>query len=41
MWNSRYGKEEVDTAETKEEANYLVKEYQMAYNEGSVYWRRK
>lgn len=37
MVSSKYGHaEEVDSASTKKEANYLVKEYRMAY--GPDFW---
>ncbi len=29
--SSKYGKEEIDTAETLQEAKYLVNEYRLAY----------
>ncbi len=29
--SSRYGKEEIDTAETLQEAKYLVNEYRLAF----------
>jgi hypothetical protein len=31
MASSRYGKEEIDTAQTLQEAKYLVNEYRLAY----------
>ena len=31
MASSRYGKEEIDTAETLQEAKYLLNEYRLAY----------
>jgi hypothetical protein len=31
MASSRYGKEEIDTAETLQEAKYLVNEYRLAF----------
>jgi hypothetical protein len=34
MWNGGYGTEEVDTADTLDEANRLVGEYNMAYGGG-------
>ena len=37
-WTSKYGTETVDEAETKREAEYLVREYNMAFNEGTVYF---
>jgi hypothetical protein len=40
--SSRYGVEQVDTAKTLKEANFLVAEYRMAYgSEFSVYWTKK
>lgn len=38
---SSYGTEELDTAETKEEANYLVKEYVLAFGAGWTIWYTK
>jgi hypothetical protein len=34
MWVSQYGKEEIDNAETREEANKMVDEYNMAFHGG-------
>ncbi len=37
VWKSRYGTEVIEEEiETKKEAVYLQKEYQLAYNEGVV-----
>ena len=36
--SSRYGKEEIDTAETLQQAKYLVNEYRLAYgSEFTIY----
>lgn len=40
MWRSEYGLEEVDTADTLEDARYLVNEYQLAFGIGHVFYRR-
>jgi hypothetical protein len=36
IWLSQYGREEIDTAKTLQEAEYLRAEYQLAYQEGLV-----
>ena len=41
MWRSQYGTEQVDETTTKEDANYLVNQYQLAYGEGRVYKKAK
>ena len=40
IWFSKYGKEEIDTAETKEEAEFLKREYMVAYGEGYIVIKR-
>lgn len=38
MSSSRYGVEEIDTADNREQAEYLVMEYQLSYgNEFTIY----
>jgi len=40
--SSRYGIETIDTADTRQEAEYLVAEYRMAYgSEFSIYIKSK
>lgn len=39
MWNGGYGIEEIDTTDTRVDADYLVGEYQMAY--GGRVWIRE
>lgn len=41
VWESRFGTEVVDEAETKREAEYLKREYQMAFREGRVFIRQR
>jgi hypothetical protein len=41
MWQSQYGTEEVDECDTKKEARDLCAEYQMAYGEGRVFYKRR
>lgn len=36
IWSSQYGKEEIDTADTRKEAEFLKREYLMAYGEGTI-----
>ena len=38
MGNTKFGTEEIDTAENFSEAVYLVDEYTMAYGEGWEIW---
>lgn len=41
-WKNKYnGVETVDEAKTFKEARYLLKEYSLAYNEGSLYISRR
>ena len=37
VWRSNYGVEIVDSANTRKEAQYLIKEYRTAFNEGHVF----
>jgi hypothetical protein len=37
----RGGEEEIDTAETKTETQYLLKEYRLAYGSEWTIWSRK
>lgn len=37
VWRSVYGVEVVDHAPTRKEAEYLVKEYKTAFNDGHVF----
>ena len=37
VWRSKYGVEVVDSVNTRKEAQYLIKEYKTAFNEGHVY----
>jgi hypothetical protein len=42
IWGrSKAGKEKIDQASNKKEANYLVGEYQMAYGKGWTIWAGK
>ena len=41
VWKSRYGVEVVDEAETRKDAEYLKREYQMAFREGRVFVRQR
>ena len=38
---SRFGTEELDTADTRQEANSLVREYKMAFGAGWTIWQKK
>jgi len=40
VWRSCYGVEVVDYADTRKEAEYLIKEYQTAFNDGHVFIKR-
>ena len=40
VWTSQYGREEIDTADTRREAEFLRREYQTAFHEGAVSIRR-
>jgi len=41
MAKSKYGKEEIDTAATRKEAQTLVSEYRMAYGPGWTIWFKR
>lgn len=38
MGESRFGVEEIDTAETREEADYLLGEYRLAFGNDFTIW---
>ena len=40
IYNSSYGAEEIDTADTKVEAICLTKEYQLAFRSNNIYFTR-
>tara|TARA_R100000664_G_C2643478_1_gene67384 strand:- start:125 stop:283 length:159 start_codon:yes stop_codon:yes gene_type:complete len=40
VWRSNYGVEVVDSADTRKEAEYLIKEYKTACNIGQYYIKR-
>ena len=40
VWTSQYGKEVIDTADTKKEAEYLMEEYRIAFGIGSFEIKR-
>ena len=40
IWHSQYGKEEVDSFDTREEAIKMREEYRMAFNEGCIIIKR-
>ena len=40
VWRSVYGSETIDFAYSRAEAEHLIKEYQVAFNEGHVFIKR-
>ena len=40
IWHSQYGKEEIDSFDTREEAEKMKAEYAMAYGEGYIEIKR-
>ena len=40
IWHSQYGKEEVDSFDTREEAIKMREEYRLAYGEGALIIKR-
>ena len=41
IWHSQYGKEEIDSFDTRAEAIKMRKEYRMAFNEGCIIIERR
>ena len=41
MGRSEYGTEEIDEAKDRAEADYLVREYRMAYGSGWTIWKKR
>ena len=41
IWHSRYGKEEIDSTDSAQEAIYLKKEYSLAFGEGYIEIERR
>mgnify|MGYP001200098099 CR=1 FL=1 len=41
IWHSKYGVEEIDSFDTREEAKKMKVEYQMAYGEGYIEIKRR
>jgi len=40
MWRSVYGLEEIDQTNNLNDAKHLIKEYQVAFKEGHVFYKR-